>query len=197
MTPLDSMPPLPPNRSIPPSTVIPVLAYADVRGAVAWLGRAFGFTERLQIADHRSQLAFGDGALVVAERGVGAAASDARQPASLATTGATRTSIRGPGAALRAGERGVRSYRHGDTRARRLAAVEGSWFSRLPRVGRIGLAEVGATTSQSRRGLYLRGVGLAGRSRDRDPVRKLQQWREQVAVHHSLLRQTADTAADH
>ncbi len=91
MTPPDSMRPLPLNRSIPPSTVIPVLAYADVRGAVAWLGRAFGFTERLQIADHRSQLAFGDGALVVAERGVGAAASDARQPGSMATTGATHS----------------------------------------------------------------------------------------------------------
>ena len=35
-----------PNRSIPASTVIPVLIYPDVREAVAWLGAAFGFVER-------------------------------------------------------------------------------------------------------------------------------------------------------
>jgi uncharacterized glyoxalase superfamily protein PhnB len=32
-----------PNRSIPASTVVPVLVYPDVRAAVAWLGEAFGF----------------------------------------------------------------------------------------------------------------------------------------------------------
>jgi hypothetical protein len=36
-----------PNRSIPTSTVIPVLIYPDVREAVAWLGAAFGFVERM------------------------------------------------------------------------------------------------------------------------------------------------------
>lgn len=56
---------LTPNRSMPSSTVIPVLSYPDVRAAVAWLGEAFGFVERLRIGDHRSQLAFGDGAVVV------------------------------------------------------------------------------------------------------------------------------------
>ena len=53
------------NRSIPPSTVIPELAYADVREAAAWLCQAFGFVERLRIGDHRAQLTFGDGAIVV------------------------------------------------------------------------------------------------------------------------------------
>jgi uncharacterized glyoxalase superfamily protein PhnB len=52
------------NRSIPSSTVIPVLAYADVRAAVDWLCRSFGFVERLRIADHRAQLTFGSGAIV-------------------------------------------------------------------------------------------------------------------------------------
>jgi uncharacterized glyoxalase superfamily protein PhnB len=57
-----------PNRSIPASTVIPVLTYPDVRAAVAWLTAAFGFTERLRIGeDHRSQLRFGDGDLIVAD----------------------------------------------------------------------------------------------------------------------------------
>jgi uncharacterized glyoxalase superfamily protein PhnB len=59
---------LKPNRSIPQSTVIPVLIYPDVREAVAWLSAAFGFTERLRIGDnHRSQLQFGDGAVIVAD----------------------------------------------------------------------------------------------------------------------------------
>jgi uncharacterized glyoxalase superfamily protein PhnB len=56
------------NRSIPSAVVIPVLVYPDVREAVAWLTAAFGFEERLQIGEsHRSQLRFGDGALIVAD----------------------------------------------------------------------------------------------------------------------------------
>jgi uncharacterized glyoxalase superfamily protein PhnB len=57
-----------PNRSIPSATVIPVLIYPDVRAAVAWLGDAFGFVERLRIGDNpRSQLAVGDGAVIVGD----------------------------------------------------------------------------------------------------------------------------------
>jgi len=56
------------NRSIPRATVIPVLIYPDVRQAVAWLSEAFGFVERVRIGeDHRSQLAFGDGAVIVGD----------------------------------------------------------------------------------------------------------------------------------
>ena len=56
------------NRSIPSAVVIPVLVYPDVREAVAWLSGAFGFVERLQIGEsHRSQLSFGDGAVIVAD----------------------------------------------------------------------------------------------------------------------------------
>ena len=56
------------NRSIPASTVIPVLIYPDVRAAVEWLSRAFGFAERVRIGeDHRSQLRFGDGAVIVGD----------------------------------------------------------------------------------------------------------------------------------
>jgi uncharacterized glyoxalase superfamily protein PhnB len=41
---------------------VPVLIHPDVRAAVAWLGAAFGFTERVRIGeDHRSQLAVGEG----------------------------------------------------------------------------------------------------------------------------------------
>lgn len=44
------MPLLLSNRSMPDSAVIPVLHYPEVPQAVAWLGRAFGFSERLRIA---------------------------------------------------------------------------------------------------------------------------------------------------
>jgi uncharacterized glyoxalase superfamily protein PhnB len=56
------------NRSIPSSTVIPVLTYPDVRAASDWIVAAFGFRERLRIGEgHRSQLTYGDGAVILAE----------------------------------------------------------------------------------------------------------------------------------
>ncbi|MGH2398719.1 MAG: VOC family protein [bacterium] len=69
------------NRSMPTSMVIPVLAYPDVAHAVRWLCDAFGFTERLRIGDHRAQLTFGDGAIVVAHQppGRGADSGDASE----------------------------------------------------------------------------------------------------------------------
>jgi hypothetical protein len=51
-----------PNRSIPPSTVIPALVYPDVRQAVAWLSATFGFAERTRIGEgHRAQMSIGAG----------------------------------------------------------------------------------------------------------------------------------------
>ena len=45
-----------------------MLVYPDVREAVAWRTEAFGFAERLRIGeDHRSQLSFGDAAVIVAD----------------------------------------------------------------------------------------------------------------------------------
>jgi uncharacterized glyoxalase superfamily protein PhnB len=46
-----------------------VLVYPDVREAVAWLGSALGFEERVRIGEgHRAQLRVGtDGAVVVAD----------------------------------------------------------------------------------------------------------------------------------
>ena len=57
-----------PNRSVPDAAIIPELAYPDVRAAAAWLCDAFGFRERLRIGDHRVQITFDGGALVVTER---------------------------------------------------------------------------------------------------------------------------------
>lgn len=56
------------NRSVPAATVISVLIYPDGREAVAWLCAAFGFVERVRIGEnHRAQLQFGDGALIVGD----------------------------------------------------------------------------------------------------------------------------------
>jgi len=55
------------NRSIPRATVIPELGYPDVTVAADWLSRAFGFTVRLRIANHRIQMNVGDGAVVLVE----------------------------------------------------------------------------------------------------------------------------------
>jgi hypothetical protein len=53
------------NRSAPDAAVIPVLYYADVPAAVAWLTTNLPFTERLRNAVDRRQLVHGNGAIVV------------------------------------------------------------------------------------------------------------------------------------
>jgi len=55
------------NRSVPPCPVIPVLRYPDPGVAAEWLSKAFGFTVRLRIANHRIQMRAGEGCLTVAE----------------------------------------------------------------------------------------------------------------------------------
>ncbi len=53
------------NRSVPRSIVIPELAYPNIGDAIDWLCKAFGFTLRIRIGDHRAQLNAGDGGAVV------------------------------------------------------------------------------------------------------------------------------------
>lgn len=53
------------NRSIPAATVIPELGYPDVGAAAEWLSKAFGFTVRLRIANHRIQMNVGEGGAIV------------------------------------------------------------------------------------------------------------------------------------
>jgi uncharacterized glyoxalase superfamily protein PhnB len=59
------------NRSAPHARVVPVLTVSDVRAAVAWYERSFGFVEHVRIGDgHRAQLGLPGGAvaeLIVAE----------------------------------------------------------------------------------------------------------------------------------
>jgi uncharacterized glyoxalase superfamily protein PhnB len=59
------------NRSAPHARVVPVLIVSDVRAAVDWYGRVFGFVEHVRIGEgHRAQLGLPDGPaaeLIVAE----------------------------------------------------------------------------------------------------------------------------------
>jgi uncharacterized glyoxalase superfamily protein PhnB len=55
------------NRSIPRASVIPVIAYPDVKQAAAWLSDAFGFSVRIRIGAHRVQLNVSEGAVIVRE----------------------------------------------------------------------------------------------------------------------------------
>ncbi len=57
------------NRSMPPGTIIPELAYDNVGDAVAWLCKTIGFKERLRIGDHRAQLVLGEASVVVMDKG--------------------------------------------------------------------------------------------------------------------------------
>lgn len=62
------------NRSAPAATVVPVLIYRDVEGAVDWLCGAFGFTERLRARGRdggvsHAQLAVAEGALMLGATG--------------------------------------------------------------------------------------------------------------------------------
>src|SRR3954471_15189303 len=52
-------------RTMPDCTIIPILSYPDFEEAVSWLSRVLGFKERWRIGDHRAQLAFGEGVIVV------------------------------------------------------------------------------------------------------------------------------------
>jgi len=42
------------NRTMPDDVLVPVLAHPSVSEAVVWLTKAFGFTFRWQIEDHRA-----------------------------------------------------------------------------------------------------------------------------------------------
>jgi uncharacterized glyoxalase superfamily protein PhnB len=77
-TPTMKSQPLRSNRSIPSAAVIPELAYENVPAAAEWLCRAFGFRIRLRIADHRIQLTWRDGAIVVVEASRDGAAQTSR-----------------------------------------------------------------------------------------------------------------------
>jgi uncharacterized glyoxalase superfamily protein PhnB len=58
------------NRSAPTASVVPVLVYDDVAGAIEWLCGAFGFVERLRYSGRdgrvtHAQLAIAEGAVML------------------------------------------------------------------------------------------------------------------------------------
>ena len=55
------------NRTMPRCTVIPQLVYDDVPAAIDWLSDKFGFVERWRAGDHRAQLSYAGGTIVVTE----------------------------------------------------------------------------------------------------------------------------------
>jgi hypothetical protein len=117
------------NRSIPTSTVIPVLIYPDVREAVAWLCAAFGFEERLRIGeDHRSQLQLGDGAVIL-----GDVRGDRRPPRPGEVTHSVTVRVEDARTHLRAGPGTRRAHPHGADRFRvRRAPVQRRGLRRSP-----------------------------------------------------------------
>lgn len=54
-------------KTMPESSIIPVLVYADINEAIIWLIDTFGFQERWRIGNHRAQLSYGNGTIVVTE----------------------------------------------------------------------------------------------------------------------------------
>lgn len=64
------------NRSAPPGTVVPGIAYDDLNEAIEWLCRVFGFRERLRWVDGEgnpqgAELEFGDGSVMLHRTGPG------------------------------------------------------------------------------------------------------------------------------
>jgi len=47
-------------KTMPDSTIIPVLAYPNLDEAIAWLTGILGFKERWRIGEHRAQLMYGN-----------------------------------------------------------------------------------------------------------------------------------------
>ena len=56
------------NRSMPPSSVIPVLSCRNFDATISWLCNNFGFRERWRVADHRAQLTLGNSTIVISRQ---------------------------------------------------------------------------------------------------------------------------------
>ena len=56
------------NRSMPPSSVIPVLTCRDFDATITWLCDMFGFRERWRAGEHRAQLTLGNSTIVITKQ---------------------------------------------------------------------------------------------------------------------------------
>jgi uncharacterized glyoxalase superfamily protein PhnB len=55
------------NLTMPDCTIMPVLQYFDINEAINWLCEKFDFRLRWQAGNHRAQLIYGNGVIVVTE----------------------------------------------------------------------------------------------------------------------------------
>jgi uncharacterized glyoxalase superfamily protein PhnB len=53
------------NLTMPDCTILPVLQYIDINEAISWLCEKFDFRLRWQAGNHRAQLIYDDGVIVV------------------------------------------------------------------------------------------------------------------------------------
>lgn len=54
-------------NTMPDASIIPVLGYQRVPQAIEWLVTHFGFRERWRVGEHRAQMSYGNGTIVVYE----------------------------------------------------------------------------------------------------------------------------------
>jgi uncharacterized glyoxalase superfamily protein PhnB len=54
-------------KTMPESTIIPVLTYPNTDQAIAWLTDTLGFQERWRIGNHRAQLSYGNCTIAITE----------------------------------------------------------------------------------------------------------------------------------
>src|SRR6187402_1384918 len=52
-------------KTMPESTIIPVLPYPDLAQAIAWLSNTLEFQERWRIGNHRAQLSYGNSTIAI------------------------------------------------------------------------------------------------------------------------------------
>src|SRR5690242_11370340 len=55
------------SRTTGSARVVPELVYPDIPAAIDWLCGTFGFTEVWRAGEHRARLAYGNGAVVIAD----------------------------------------------------------------------------------------------------------------------------------
>lgn len=56
------------NRTMPSSTIIPVLGCKELNTTIEWLTRVYQFNERWHAGDHRAQLSFNGGAIAITQQ---------------------------------------------------------------------------------------------------------------------------------
>ncbi len=59
---------MPANRTMPDSTILPILSCRELTTSIEWLCKVFGFTERWRAGAHRAQLEYNGGVIVLSKQ---------------------------------------------------------------------------------------------------------------------------------